>query len=46
MTPALLLRRLPIYGRLGLTLGAGYWAAVTKARAYNHAVIPSLRVPF
>jgi hypothetical protein len=36
----------PIRGRLGLTIGAGYQVAVTEGRAYNNAVIPSLRVPF
>ena len=46
LTPALLLGRFPIRGRLGLTFGAGYQVAVTKYRAYNNAVILSLRVPF
>ena len=46
LTPALVLGRFPIHGRLGLTFGAGYQAAVTKYRAYNHAVILSLRAPF
>src|SRR5215469_3499602 len=46
LTPALLLGRFPIHGRLGLTFGAGYQVAVTKGRAYNNAVILSLRIPF
>jgi hypothetical protein len=46
LTPALLLGRFPIRGRLGLTFGAGYQVAVTKYRAYNNAVILSMRVPF
>ena len=46
LTPALVLGPFPIRGRLGLTIGAGYQVAVTEGRAYNNAVIPSLRVPF
>jgi len=46
LTPALVLGRFPIRGRLGLTFGAGYQVAVTKNRSYNNAVILSLRVPF
>lgn len=46
LTPGLVMGRFPIRGRLGLTLGAGYQVAVTKGRAYNNAVILSLRVPF
>ena len=46
LTPTLLLGRFSIHGRLGLTFGAGFHVAVTKGRAYNHAVILSLRAPF
>lgn len=46
LTPGLVIGRIPIHRRLGLTLGAGYQVAVTNHPAYHHAVIFSGRVPF
>jgi hypothetical protein len=46
LTPGLLIGRIPIHDRVGLTIGAGYQVAVTEAPAYNHNVILSARVPF
>ena len=46
LTPGLVIGRIPIHGRAGLTLGAGYQVAVTNHPAYNHNVVLSARVPF
>jgi len=46
LTPALMVGRIPIHDRIGLTLGAGYQIAVTRHPAYNHSVILSGRIPF
>ncbi|HJU29042.1 MAG TPA: hypothetical protein VJ718_07725 [Candidatus Binataceae bacterium] len=46
LTPGLVIGRIPLHGRVGLTLGAGYQVAVTHHPAYNHAVIFSGRIPF
>ncbi len=46
LTPGLLIGRIPIHGRVGLTFGAGYQIAVTHHPAYNHAVVFSGRIPF
>jgi hypothetical protein len=46
LTPGLLIGRIPIYERVGVTFGAGFQVAVTKNPAYNHAVIASGRIPF
>jgi hypothetical protein len=46
LTPCLVIGRIPIHDRLGLTLGAGYQVAVTNHPAYNHNVVFSARVPF
>ena len=46
LTPGLVIGRIPIHERLGLTVGAGYQVAVTNHPAYNHNVIFSARVPF
>jgi hypothetical protein len=46
ITPALLLGRVPIHDRVGLTIGAGYQVAVTHHPAYNNAAILSARIPF
>ena len=46
LTPGLLIGRIPIYHRVGVTLGAGYQVAVTSNPAYNHAVIATGRIPF
>jgi len=46
LTPGLVIGRIPIHDRVGLTIGAGYQVAVTHHAAYNHAVIFSGRIPF
>jgi hypothetical protein len=46
LTPGIVIGRIPIHDRLGLTLGAGYQVAVTHHPAYNNAVIVSGRIPF
>src|SRR5262249_30660942 len=39
ITPGLIIGRIPIHGRVGLTFGAGYQVAVTHHPAYNNAVV-------
>ena len=46
ITPGLLLGRFPIWGRVGLTLGAGCQVAVTDSPLMHGNIIFSARVPF
>lgn len=46
LTPGFLVGRLPLWKRLGLTLGTGVQFAVTDYRTYNHSLILSIRLPF
>ena len=46
VTPGLLVGRIPLHNRLGLTLGVGFQIAATRFHTYDHAVIISLRLPF
>jgi hypothetical protein len=46
VTPGLVVGRLPLKGRLALTLGAGVQFAVSDFRTSNHNVILSVRLPF
>ena len=46
LTPGILIGRIPLHDRIGLTIGAGFQIAVTTHPAYNHAVILSARIPF
>ena len=46
ITPGIILGRIPLHDRLGLTFGAGYQIAVTHHPLYNHAVIATARLPF
>ena len=46
LMPGLLIGRIPIHDRIGMTFGAGYQIAVTHQPAYNHAVVASGRIPF
>jgi hypothetical protein len=46
LTPGLIIGRIPVHDRVGLTFGAGYQIAVTHHPTYNHAVIFSGRIPF
>jgi hypothetical protein len=46
LTPGLVVGRLPLWERLGLTLGAGVQIAATHFRSANHNWIISIRLPF
>jgi hypothetical protein len=46
LTPGILVGRIPIHERVGVTVGFGYQVAVTKNPMYNHAAILSGRIPF
>src|SRR5579863_3562307 len=46
ITPGLLIGRIPIHDRVGMTFGAGYQVAVTHHPAYNNEVIATGRIPF
>jgi len=46
LTPGLMIGRIPIHDRIGVTFGAGYQVAVTHEPTYNHAVVLSGRIPF
>ncbi|MGH7915926.1 MAG: hypothetical protein ACREQE_00540, partial [Candidatus Binataceae bacterium] len=46
LTPGIVIGRIPIHDRVGLTIGAGYQVAVTKNPQYNQSVIFSGRIPF
>ncbi len=46
MTPGIVIGRLPIWKRLGLTVGTGVQIAVTQFRTYDHNWILSVRLPF
>jgi hypothetical protein len=46
LTPGLIIGRIPLHDRVGLTFGAGYQIAVTHHPTYNHAVVFSGRIPF
>jgi hypothetical protein len=46
LTPGIVIGRIPIHDRLGLTFGVGFQVAVTKYRGYNHNVVLTARIPF
>lgn len=46
VTPGLMIGRLPLAGRVGLTFGAGYQIATTHFHTSNHNAILSVRFPF
>lgn len=46
LTPGLVIGRIPIAGRVGVTIGAGYQIAVTDHPLYRHNFILSARLPF
>ena len=46
VTPGVVVGRLPLAGRLGLTLGAGVQIAVSRFRTSTHNAILSVRLPF
>lgn len=46
ITPGLVIGKIPIAGRVGLTVGAGYQVAVTDRPLYRHNFILTVRIPF
>jgi hypothetical protein len=46
LTPGLIIGRLPIWQRVGLTIGLGYQVALTSDPTFNHNFIVSARLPF
>lgn len=46
LTPGLVVGRIPLWNRLGLTVGAAYQIAVTSTPLYRHNFILSVRLPF
>ena len=46
LTPGVVIGRLPIRDRLGLTVGVGYQSALTAHALYRRRVILSVRLPF
>lgn len=46
ITPGLIIGRIPISGRLGLTFGMGYQVAVTQNPRYRNNLLFSVRLPF
>jgi hypothetical protein len=46
LTPSFIIGRLPIWQRVGLTIGLGYQVAVSGKPTYNHNFIVSVRLPF
>jgi hypothetical protein len=46
LTPGLLIGRIPIHDRVGLTFGIGDQIAATFHRNYNHNLILTARIPF
>ena len=46
ITPGILVGRIPIHDRVGLTFGLGEQVAVTYHRTYNHNLILTARIPF
>ena len=46
ITPGMIIGRIPIHDRVGITFGAGYQVAVTHHPIYNNAVIATGRIPF
>jgi hypothetical protein len=46
LMPGTVIGRLPLWGRLGLTVGSGVQVAATHTRSANHNVIFTARLPF
>jgi hypothetical protein len=46
LTPGLIIGRIPVHERIGITAGFGYQIAVTDHPAYHHAAILTGRIPF
>ena len=46
LTPGLIVGRVPLHNRLGLTLGTGMQIAVTHFHTFDHDLVVTARVPF
>lgn len=46
LTPGLVVGRIPLHNRLGLTLGTGMQIAATRFHAFDHNLIFTARMPF
>jgi outer membrane putative beta-barrel porin/alpha-amylase len=46
LTPGLVVGRIPLHNRLGLTLGTGMQIAATRFHAFDHSLIVTARLPF
>jgi hypothetical protein len=46
ITPGIVIGKVPIWKRLGITVGAGFQVAVSKGATYHNASIVSVRFPF
>jgi len=46
LTPGIVVGRIPIHDRVGVTAGFGYQVAVTDHPTYNHSAIFTGRIPF
>jgi hypothetical protein len=46
LTPGIVIGRIPIHDRVGITAGFGYQVAVTNHPTYHHAAIFTGRIPF
>jgi hypothetical protein len=46
ITSGLVIGRIPLWERLGVTVGAGFQVAVTERPVYHNASILSVRLPF
>lgn len=46
LTPGLVVGRIPLHNRIGLTCGAGMQIAATRFHSYDHALILTARIPF
>ncbi|HKR32068.1 MAG TPA: hypothetical protein VJT08_16420 [Terriglobales bacterium] len=46
LTPGLVVGRIPLHNRLGLTLGAGMQIAATRFHTFDHNLIFTARLPF
>jgi len=45
-TPGIVIGRIPLHNRTGLTFGAGEQIALTHSHRYNHSLAVTLRIPF
>ena len=46
ITPGLVVGKIPIHHRVGLTMGAGFQIAATHFHQFNHAFVGTIRMPF